>query len=122
MYIIAGSCLKRSVRSIIQPQQSEHLKIPQDFPAAFVCFAWVKQTPGESYAFLLSFKYIKLDKEARFFLLKLIRYNPQGNSLKSTDLSASFIASFIPLKVISIIFSLTELGMFVNVNFMNHTS
>lgn len=67
MYIIAGSCLKLSFRLIVQPQQSEHLRNPQDFPVTCVCFAWLKQTPDESHAFSLSFKYIKPDEEDRFF-------------------------------------------------------
>lgn len=67
MYIIAGSCLKPRFRSIVQPQRSEHLKNPQDFPVTCACFAWLKLTPDESNAFSLFFKYIKLDEEDRFF-------------------------------------------------------
>lgn len=110
MYIIAGSHLKPSFKLIIEPQWSEHMKNPQDFPVTCVCFAWLKQPPDESHAFSLSFKYIKPDEEAKFFSWrrKLIHYNPQGKSWRSTDLSAGFIASFIPLKVNSLILSHQE--------------
>lgn len=76
--------------------------------------------------FPLSNRSNRLRKPAFSLEDKLIHCNPQGKSLESTNLSASFIASFILLKASSLIFShqrhLTELGMFVGVNFMNNTS
>lgn len=106
MYIIAGSCLNPGFALSIQPQWSEHLKNHQEIPVICVCFAWLKQTPDESHAFFLSFKYIIMpDEKARIFngRQKLIHYNPQGKRLRCTDLLAGFTANFIPLRVNSLI-------------------